>query len=329
MRKSFVRGTYEGTGAAANISCGFQPDFVMFFNAEDGDVAGMWSTKVDSGSFDDTKGIGISDDGSIHVAGIGSAGVSAYSGSSSAGEGFSLGTDATLNESGKDFTYWGFRSGDGRSGPVISSYTGTGVAQNVEVGFVPYLLIVVDVTDGTNIVLWSEENSGFMADGKDINIVDDAVVGNAANGITGYDGADASSGPGFTVGTDSEVNENAKTFVYIAFREDDLAFDGPVVGTFDVAGTPAAQNVQLGFQPSAVIITNAEDGDVVVFWSDTSQTYFDAGLGIVLDANIAGISSDGVTAYAGSSATYSEGFTVGVDGSIGEANKTYVYAAWR
>lgn len=89
------------------------------------------------------------------------------------------------------------------------TYTGTGAAINVELGFSPDFVMLWNVTDGDLMGLWSSD----MDDGTAIDIAA-AVAGNAANGISAYAGASATTGKGFTVGTD--FSESAKVFAYVA-----------------------------------------------------------------------------------------------------------------
>lgn len=84
------------------------------------------------------------------------------------------------------------------------TYTGTGAAQTVTLGFKPKLLWIYNVTDGDQVGFMSDS----MADDTFCSIVG-AVALIAANGVT-------LSATGFSVGTDASVSENAKVFHYVA-----------------------------------------------------------------------------------------------------------------
>ena len=56
-----------------------------------------------------------------------------------------------------------------------------------------------------------------------------------------------------------------------ATRVSDLA-RGVYVGSY--TGTTAAQNINVGFKPSAMIIWNRTDGDTVIFWSHAIETTY-------------------------------------------------------
>jgi len=84
------------------------------------------------------------------------------------------------------------------------TYTGTGAAQSVSLGFKPKLVLMFNVTDGDCICGMIDS----MADATGFSIVL-AVAAIAAQGIT-------LSASGFSLGTDALVNENAKVYSYVA-----------------------------------------------------------------------------------------------------------------
>lgn len=104
------------------------------------------------------------------------------------------------------------------------TFAGTGAAVNVELGFVPDYVKVVNVTDGDD--CW--EFFGGMTDGHAIYtraVTDNATTGNAsmaritANGISQRSPTDYASKQGFTAGT--ALSESGKTFAYVAVRTSD------------------------------------------------------------------------------------------------------------
>ncbi len=92
---------------------------------------------------------------------------------------------------------------------VVGTYTGTGAAINVILGFKPDFLIVINYTDGDIVGLW---NRAVHAAGTSTDI-GAAAATNADNAFTAYAGA---TGEGFTAGTD--FSENAKVYGYFAAR---------------------------------------------------------------------------------------------------------------
>lgn len=94
-------GTVEGTGAAINISVGFIPRRVVLENI-DGDAILTWTPDMgDDGGYK-TVAAGTN----AHIA---SGGITGYSGSASAAEGFTIGTDTDVNVSDETIIWTAFR----------------------------------------------------------------------------------------------------------------------------------------------------------------------------------------------------------------------------
>lgn len=91
-------GTYEGTGAAQDVTLGFKPSLLIVINSEDGDVVNIMTdrhtaaaqTSIDTEVAAETNGITLSSTG------------------------FSLGTGASANENSKTFIYWAIGGSDAR-----------------------------------------------------------------------------------------------------------------------------------------------------------------------------------------------------------------------
>lgn len=102
MATSIKAGSYTGTGAVINVSVGFEPDFVLLFNATDGDVAAIWFNGMAAGTAGDIAAA---------VATNAADGITLYTGSTTAAPGFTVGTD--YSESAKVFYYIAIESGPG------------------------------------------------------------------------------------------------------------------------------------------------------------------------------------------------------------------------
>ena len=112
---------------------------------------------------------------------------------------------------------------------VTGSVEGTGAVINVELGFTPKTvrLINIDDADGLDPVLdWNDQ----MADASGLlhlKTVDSGTTGNAGldlittGGITPYAGASGSASKGFTIGTNANVNASGETIVYEAWGPND------------------------------------------------------------------------------------------------------------
>lgn len=99
MAKPLVKvGTYDGNGAAQNISLGFIPAFLLIVNVEDGDLVGLWFDGMAAGTNVDIAAAAVTNAAD---------GITRYTGSSTAGEGFTVGTDYSENE--KTYRYFAVR----------------------------------------------------------------------------------------------------------------------------------------------------------------------------------------------------------------------------
>lgn len=95
--------------------------------------------------------------------------------------------------------------------PKTGTYTGTGAALDVNVGFKPIAVLAYNETDGDVVAL---QMQGAAA-AKGLKIVDSGsgttdISFVSSNGIT-------LANNGFRVGTDSDMNENAKVYRYLAW----------------------------------------------------------------------------------------------------------------
>lgn len=97
-------GTYEGTGAAINISLGFVPDYVRIWNAEDGDASWEWFNGMTA-----AHALATANHDTAQQSRITSNGVTAYEPADYTNEeGFTVGT--AISESGKTFRYVALRN---------------------------------------------------------------------------------------------------------------------------------------------------------------------------------------------------------------------------
>jgi len=89
----------------------------------------------------------------------------------------------------------------------IGTYAGTGAAQSINIGFKPCALLTWNLTDGDDVNLWiSAEQMKF------VNI---ALA--AANITAIVAPVDNGTEIGFSLPADSDINENLKTYGFIAF----------------------------------------------------------------------------------------------------------------
>lgn len=103
---------------------------------------------------------------------------------------------------------------------------GTGSAINVQLGWVPDYVKVMNLDDAGGldpILEWTSDMpaaSGMLY----LKTVDSGATGNAShdyitsNGISAYTGSEAGDAPGFTIGANANINASAETIVWIAAR---------------------------------------------------------------------------------------------------------------
>ncbi|MBP2230822.1 hypothetical protein J2847_004131 [Azospirillum agricola] len=114
MASNIRTGTVNGTGAAINVSLGWQPDYVKVMNIADaGALDAIIEWTVDMPAAAGMKYLRIVDNATTtnkSHAYVTSGGISAYAGSASAAEGFTIGTDTDLNASGEKIVWIAMRS---------------------------------------------------------------------------------------------------------------------------------------------------------------------------------------------------------------------------
>lgn len=97
----------------------------------------------------------------------------------------------------------------------VGTYTGTGAAINIELGFIPDYVRIVNATDGD--IAWEWFYGMGAADAlQGTNHADTQFSLITSNGVDSYSPTDFTNNKGFTVGT--SLSENAKVFYYVALR---------------------------------------------------------------------------------------------------------------
>lgn len=93
------------------------------------------------------------------------------------------------------------------------TYTGTGAALNISLGWTPDHVTIENVTDGDNRWEWSSD----MSAGHALQTIADGTKSRiTANGVTAFAGTAAALPKGFTIGT--ALSEAGKVFRYTAHR---------------------------------------------------------------------------------------------------------------
>ena len=114
MASNIRTGTVNGTGSAINVSLGWQPDYVKLVNIADaGSLDPMMEWTSDMPAAAGIKYLRIADNATTankSHAYVTSNGISAYTGSTSAGEGFTIGADSDINASGEKIVWIAMRN---------------------------------------------------------------------------------------------------------------------------------------------------------------------------------------------------------------------------
>lgn len=100
INTAFVEGKYvcDASPSNTNINCGFVPSRVEVVNATDTDVSCTWTSDMAAGT-------GITDAG----AAVASGGITAVAQTDGTNHGFLIGTDASVQENAKTYTWRAYR----------------------------------------------------------------------------------------------------------------------------------------------------------------------------------------------------------------------------
>ena len=179
------------------------------------------------------------------------------------------------------------------------SYTGSGLARSITgIGFQPDVVIVDGVNAGNNSVI--RTNTMANPNSKEID-ANTALVGGQ---ITSLD-AD-----GFSLGTDTDVNQNGFTYYWVAFKAGAGCLK---VGTY--AGAAVAQDVTgVGFSPDYVIVMSPNAANAIQKSSLMPASFSEDFAGGGYSNSILDVLPDG--------------FRVGTHASVGGAGVTFHYVAW-
>lgn len=93
---------------------------------------------------------------------------------------------------------------------------GTGAAINVQLGFTPDYVKLINI-DGDASLEWISD----MDDGEGYKTVAAGTNAQiATGGVTPYEGVTATAAKGFTIGADADVNASGETIMWVAFSKE-------------------------------------------------------------------------------------------------------------
>jgi hypothetical protein len=279
-----LSGSFTGNAldSRAISGLGFRPDFVIIKARDDASIAAMRSsTMVGDASKEMT----------------GATAFAANQIQSLDADGFTLGTDASVNKNGKTYDWIAFTASAGWM--TVGTYAGNGGASASisGLGFSPEAVFVFDA---------SNQEAVFT----------NAAAGGSYNFNNGA-GASISSldADGFTVGTDDRVNKAGHTYHYVAWNEIQGVMD---VGSYAGSGADNRNVAGAGFQPEYLLVRSAA--------GDNAVQHFDS----------QGAGTDSSSLFNGSSAVtnriqalQADGFQVGSDADVNASGLAYSYIAWK
>ena len=279
-----LSGSYTGDGVDGRVigSLGFQPDVVIV----KGNAAQIGVIRSSSMAGDSSKAM------------TGATALTPNLVQSFISTGFSVGTDARVNNTGTEYYWIAFKQGSKRL--KVGSYVGTGSAQGITgVGFAPEFVIVMSA--GASEAIWRSS-----ADTECFNFATSA--GNTA--WVSALGAD-----GFTVGTDARVNTAGTTYHYVAWNEVDGVMD---VGSYTGNGADPRQLTTTTFQPEYVLLK--QDGAA-------EAVHHPASLGQAVDSTLPFTNAAAATNRI--QQLNATGFQIGSNAAVNTGSSVYNYVAWR
>lgn len=295
---AFAVGTFTGTGSSQSITVGFRPQYVMVKNAN-ATTASQAGFNLTETSGDYTGMVGDTPNQTGWITSLDS-------------NGFTVGTAAGANESGKTIYWYAFA---GASSPAASgtytmkvgTYTGNGTTQSLTgVGFAPDLVIIKDEA-GANYGVFRTR----LMKGDSTAYLSNAVA-NFAGGITSLDS------DGFSLGADASVNTGSTTYHYQAFGnawspEDNTGSADFTIGAFTGSNGDSRNILRVPFQPDFVAIKNLNSAQSGT-WRTSAHTGDSASFfGAIADT------SDAIQAF------NSDGFQVGTSA---RANQSTFLMQW-
>ena len=275
----FASGSYTGNGvdSRAISGVGFRPALVLIKG--NSTALGVGRTSTMSG--DATKPLS------------GGGALTANQIQSLDSDGFTIGTNASVNTSGTAYQWAAFASGVEMK---VGSYTGNGSASHAitGVGFQPETLLVLPATAQTAVMRSTGMTTTFPL--------------GAGTGATNQ--IDSLNADGFTLGNSAVTNASGAAYHYIAF---DSASGISRAGTYTGSGADNRAVTGVGFQPR-FLLARANDTATSrrALWR-TSSLSGDATLSFTGTANAANLIQ----------ALQTDGFQVGTDGNVNASAITY------
>lgn len=174
-------------------------------------------------------------------------------------DGVSIGSSPEINANTDQSVGWFFK--DESSFFSLVSYTGTGVAQNIShnLGSVPGMVVVKNITTGGSNSNWTVWHNGLSDNSKFLRLNTTDAEATASNQFNGT----APTSTVFSVGTSSNTNANGDTFIAYLFAHDESSTSKIKCGSFPSNGSSF---VNLGWQARWIMLKNASTAESDKAW---------------------------------------------------------------
>ena len=215
-------------------------------------------------------------------------------------DGFTIGTNNTVNQNGQTFTWIAFKASAG--GMSYGTYSGNGTAGRAISGldFSPEAVFVFDQGNTAGVFMSAADANCFAFTGG----------GAVANTITGL------AADGFTLGNSNQVNGAGRTYHYVAWNEIAGYMD---VGSYTGNGVDNRNIPGVGFQPEWLIVKSRSAGNQVAVTHTEAQG---ASTDVSLYFTATAAANNRIQAL------QADGFQVGTNATVNSNTVVYSYMAW-
>jgi hypothetical protein len=323
---------YTGNGTSLTVTNGaagqsFQPDMVWVkdINTARNHVIG-----------DSVRGVNLGVFPNLTSQEINSGYVSAFN-----SNGFSLGTDVSVNASTETYVGWQWKAGgtavtntsgtissqvsaNTTSGFSVVTYTGNGSSSATVghgLGVAPAMVILKSISLTSN---WWVNHSGIPNSWCQLDTTGAAGTGGGTNGAIGYQSTNTSTVFGFTAGSSSVNSVNTNGATYVAYCWSEIAGFSKF-GSYTGNGSTDGPFIYTGFRPKFIMIKNSiasGNGWIII---DTARDIYNQTT-LNLFPNSSGAETNSTT-Y--SSDILSNGFKIrATDPAINGSSNTLIYMAF-
>lgn len=292
---SMQTGYYMGTGASLSISgLGFQPDFILI---KSNTTAGQAAFKTSAMAANSMAFVGATADNTTSQLTLDA-------------DGFSLGTNASVNSANVRYVWSAFSGSDCTSSGTfcVGQYTGNATSpRKIVTGFQPSLVIIKRTT-----AIAGHFHTASMGSNQ-IRYLTNTIADTSGNFIRSLES------DGFNVGHSSTIGDNVSgaTYNYIAFKSTAGVF---AEGSYTGNATDNRSITGVGFKPDMVLVKNGSNATAnnTRPVMNVPESYGDSGSILTATANTVNTIQ----------ALENDGFQVGTSVFANGSGDTYYWAAF-